>query len=106
MNTLTALSVAQANEEIYDKLLVSLEAGLGMLQIFIAVCDNDRQREEIITNYERELASTVHTYRVYLDSQEPSLRLAISQQVTVRENGIATVTGAEGLSDRGESVEK
>jgi len=106
VNTLTALSVAQSNEETYNKLLVSLEAGLGMLQIFIAVCDNDRQREEIIANYERELASTVHTYRVYLDSHEPSLRLAISQQVTVRDNGIATVTGAEGLSERGESVEK
>jgi tetratricopeptide (TPR) repeat protein len=106
MNTLTALSVTQANEETYNKLLVSLEAGLGMLQIFIAVCDDDRQREEIIANYERELASTAHNYRVYLDPQEPSLRLAISQQVTVRENGIATVTGTEGLSDRGESVEK
>jgi len=106
VNTLTALSVTQANEETYNKLLVSLEAGLGMLQIFIAVCDDDRQRDRIIANYERELASTAHLYRVYLDPQEPSLRLAISQQVTVRENGIATVTGAEGLSDRGESVEK
>jgi tetratricopeptide (TPR) repeat protein len=83
-----------------------LEAGLGMLQIFIAVCDNDRQREEIITNYERELVSIAHPDRVYLDPHEPSLRLAISEQVTVRENAIATVTGTEGLSDRGESVEK
>ena len=106
MNTLTALSVTQSNEETYNKLLVSLEAGLGMLQIFIAVCDNDRQREEIIANYERELASIAHPDRVYLDPQEPSLRLAISQQVTVRENAIATVTGTEGLSERGESVEK
>jgi tetratricopeptide (TPR) repeat protein len=106
VNTLTSLSVTQANEETYDKLLVSLEAGLGMLQIFIAVCDDDRQREEIITNYERELASIAHPDRVYLDSQEPSLRLAISQQVTVRENAIAIVTGTEGLSERGESLEK
>ena len=106
MNTLTDLSVTQTNEETYNKLLVSLEAGLGMLQIFIAVCDNDRQREEIIAKYERELAPTVHTYRVYLDPHEPSLRLAISQQITVRENAIATVTGTERLSDRGESVEK
>ncbi len=106
MNTLTALSVTQTNEETYNKLLVSLEAGLGMLQIFIAVCDNDRQREEIIAKYERELASIAHPHRVYLDPQEPSLRLAISQQITVRENGIATVTGTEGLSERGESVKK
>jgi len=106
VNTLTALSVTQSNEETYNKLLVSLEAGLGILQIFIAVCDDDRQREEIITNYERELAPTVHTYRVHLDPQEPSLRLAISQQVTVRENAVATVTGTERLSERGESLEK
>ncbi|MEB3189676.1 MAG: tetratricopeptide repeat protein, partial [Snowella sp.] len=106
MNTLTALSVTQANEETYHKLLVSLEAGLGMLQIFIAVCDNDRQREEIIANYERELAGIAQTFRVHLDAQEPSLRLAISQQITVRENAIATVTGTEGLSERGESLEK
>jgi tetratricopeptide (TPR) repeat protein len=106
MNTLTSLSFAQENEETYNKLLVSLEAGLGMLQIFIAVCDSDHQREEIIANYERELASIVHPDRVYLDPQEPSLRLAISQQVTVRENAIATVTGTEGLSDRDQSLEK
>ena len=97
MNTLTNESIIKANEQTYMSLLVSIEAGIGMLQIFIAVCDADRQRENIIANYERELASSYNTYRVYLDSQEPSLKQAITQQVTLKENAIATVLGAEKL---------
>ena len=97
MNTLTNESIIKANEQTYISLLVSIEAGIGMLQIFIAVCDADRQRENIIANYEKELAYTDNIYRVYLDSQEPSLKQAITQQVTLRENAIATVLGAEKL---------
>ncbi|MFN6154366.1 MAG: tetratricopeptide repeat protein [Dolichospermum sp.] len=97
MNTLTNESIIKANEQTYISLLVSIEAGIGMLQIFIAVCDADRQRENIIANYEKELAYTDNIYRVYLDSQEPSLKQAITQQVTLKENAIATVLGAEKL---------
>ncbi|WP_254434466.1 tetratricopeptide repeat protein, partial [Dolichospermum sp. UHCC 0352] len=97
MNTLTNKSIINANEQTYISLLVSIEAGIGMLQIFIAVCDADRQRENIIANYEKELAYTDNIYRVYLDSQEPSLKQAITQQVTLKENAIATVLGAEKL---------
>ncbi|UUO17420.1 tetratricopeptide repeat protein [Dolichospermum heterosporum] len=97
MNTLTNESIINANEQTYMSLLVSIEAGIGMLQIFIAVCDADRQRENIIANYEKELAYTDNIYRVYLDSQEPSLKQAITQQVTLKENAIATVLGAEKL---------
>ena len=108
MNSLTSASVAKTNELTYDKLLVSIEAGIGMLQIFIAVCDADRQREGIIAKYIRELAPSIHTDRVYLNRQEPSLRLAISQQVTIRENVVAMVTGAEmlGLGKDDESLNK
>jgi tetratricopeptide (TPR) repeat protein len=97
MNTLTNESIIKANEQTYISLLVSIEAGIGMLQIFIAVCDADRQRENIIANYEKELAYIDNIYRVYLDSQEPSLKQAITQQVTLKENAIATVLGAEKL---------
>ncbi|WP_290599505.1 tetratricopeptide repeat protein [Anabaena sp. AL93] len=97
MNTLTNESIIKANEQTYISLLVSIEAGIGMLQIFIAVCDADRQRENIIANYEKELAYIDNIYRVYLDGQEPSLKQAITQQVTLKENAIATVLGAEKL---------
>lgn len=110
MNNITYESVAQANEEIYEKLLVSIEAGVGMLQIFIAVCDTDRQREAIITRYERDLAPSINTYRVFLDPEEPTLRLAVSQQITdtKRENAVAMVMGTQtlGLRKNDESLNK
>ncbi|MDB9311198.1 tetratricopeptide repeat protein [Aphanizomenon sp. CS-733/32] len=101
-------SIINANEQTYLSLLVSLEAGIGMLQIFIAVCDADRQRENIIANYEQELAPNYNIYRVYLDSQEPSLKQAITKQVTLTENAIAIVLGAEKLGsfNQNESLKK
>ena len=108
MNNLTNQSIINANEQTYLSLLVSLEAGVGMLQIFIAVCDADRQRENIIANYEQDLAPNYNIYRVYLDSQEPSLKQAITQQVTLTENAIAIVLGAETLGsfNQNESLKK
>ncbi|MGK7940457.1 MAG: tetratricopeptide repeat protein [Crocosphaera sp.] len=97
MNPLSLASITKNNEETYDSLLVSIEAGIGLLQIFIAVCDGDEQREGLIANYKRDLAPHIDTYRVYLDPQEPSLRLAVSQQVKMRENAVAMVTGTERL---------
>jgi tetratricopeptide (TPR) repeat protein len=108
MNNLTNQSIINANKQTYLSLLVSVEAGVGMLQIFIAVCDADRQRENIIANYEQELAPNYNIYRVYLDSQEPSLKQAITQQVTLTENAIAIVLGAETLGsfNQNESLKK
>jgi tetratricopeptide (TPR) repeat protein len=108
MNNLTNQSIINANKQTYLSLLVSVEAGVGMLQIFIAVCDADRQRENIIANYERDLAPNHNIYRVYLDSQEPSLKQAITQQVTLTENAIAIVLGAETLGsfNQNESLKK
>jgi tetratricopeptide (TPR) repeat protein len=112
VNAMTSEAICQTdkptNEQIYERLLVSIEAGIGMLQIFIAVCDADRQRESIIAKYESELAPAIHTHRVYLDRQEPSLRLAVAQQVTARENAVAMVTGTEalGLGENDESLKK
>ncbi|MFM6024215.1 MAG: tetratricopeptide repeat protein, partial [Dolichospermum sp.] len=108
MNTSTNETIIKTNAETYINLLVSIEAGVGMLQIFIGVCDADRQRENIIANYERELASIYHPYRVYLDRQEPSLKKAINKQILDQENAIATVLGAEklGLFNEDESLKK
>ncbi|MFM6078454.1 MAG: tetratricopeptide repeat protein, partial [Dolichospermum sp.] len=108
MNTSTNETIIKTNAETYINLLVSIEAGVGMLQIFIGVCDADRQRENIIANYERELALIYHPYRVYLDRQEPSLKKAINKQILDQENAIATVLGAEklGLFNEDESLKK
>jgi hypothetical protein len=67
MSEVTVQTIVEANAEMYDRLLVSIEAGIGLLQIFIVVCDADRQREQIISEYERELAPNIQHYRVNLD---------------------------------------
>jgi tetratricopeptide (TPR) repeat protein len=109
MSEVTVQTIAEANAEMYDRLLVSIEAGLGLLQIFIAVCDADRQREQIIAEYELELAPNLQHYRVNLDRQEPSLRHAVASIATTKENAVVTVLGAEilGLSGQvDESLDK
>jgi tetratricopeptide (TPR) repeat protein len=109
MSEATVNTIAEANAEMYDRLLVSIEAGTGLLQIFIAVCDADRQREQIIAEYERELAPNIHHYRVNLDRQEPSLRHAVASIVTTKKNAVVTVLGAETLGLLGqvdESLDK
>jgi tetratricopeptide (TPR) repeat protein len=98
-------TISEANAEMYDRLLVSIEAGIGLLQIFIAVCDADRQREQIIAEYERELAPAIGHYRVELDPQEPSLRHAVASVVTAQANTMVTVLGAETLGLSGQSDE-
>jgi tetratricopeptide (TPR) repeat protein len=97
MSAATTNNIARTNAEIYDRLLVSIEAGIGLLQIFIAVCDADRQREQIITDYERELAPNIQHYRVNLDRQEPSLRHAVASIQATTEPAVMTVLGAEAL---------
>jgi tetratricopeptide (TPR) repeat protein len=105
MSEATVNTISEANAEMYDRLLVSIEAGIGLLQIFIAVCDADRQREQIIAEYERELAPAIGHYRVELDPQEPSLRHAIASVVTAQANTMVTVLGAETLGLSGQNDE-
>jgi tetratricopeptide (TPR) repeat protein len=105
MSEATVHTIAEANAEMYDRLLVSIEAGIGLLQIFVAVCDADRQREQIIADYERELAPDIYHYCVKLDRQEPSLRHAVANIIPPKENAIVTVLGAETLGLSGQNDE-
>jgi hypothetical protein len=97
MTNANAKTILEANQETYDRLIVSLEAGIGSLQIFLAVCDGDDQKAEIIRRYEQELSPSIQSYQVYLDSLEPSLRQAVADAVSSFENTIVTVLGAESL---------
>ena len=68
----------EKNEDVYDRLVVSLEAGLGTLQILIAVCDNSALKQEVIRRYEAELeAEGGRVYRLALNPDEPSLLQAL-----------------------------
>ena len=101
MSNLIVLNEENANT--YDRLVVSLEAGLGTLQILIAVCDNSALKKEVISRYESELeAEGVLVYRLALNLEEPSLLQAlIDGKIEKNQQAIATVLGAEKLSDLG-----
>ena len=94
---------AQQNQDNYDDLLVSIEAGQGQLNLLIAVADDPALRQKIIDEYEAELPPTIRAYRVELAREEPSLRAAVASVVEtdeyLRQGGAAvvTVTGAEKL---------
>jgi tetratricopeptide (TPR) repeat protein len=90
---------------VYDRLVVSLEAGLGTLQLLIAVCDNSALKQEVIKRYEAELeAEGVRVYRLALNPDEPSLLQAlIDGKIDKNIQAIATVLGAEKLSNLGAS---
>ncbi|MFN7715560.1 MAG: tetratricopeptide repeat protein [Pseudanabaenaceae cyanobacterium] len=91
------------NEDSYDDLIVSIEAGMGKLSLLIAVCDDVNFRNEIINRYETELQPDIRPYRVTLDRKEPSLRAAVARIIQsdtyLQENNpaIITVTGTEEL---------
>ncbi len=85
----------------YQKLVAQIEAGVGVLNLLIAVCDDLKLRDRLIEEYEAELKPDLPSYGVKIDREEPSLRFAIAQLVEqedyLSEGGkaVLTVTGAE-----------
>jgi len=91
------------NQDNYDDLLVSIEAGKDILNLLIAVCDDSDCRDRLIADYEAELEPDIRRYRVELARGEPSLRSAIAnlveQEAYLQQRGkaVITVTGVEKL---------
>ncbi|BAY16258.1 hypothetical protein NIES21_20830 [Anabaenopsis circularis NIES-21] len=91
------------NQDIYDDLIVSIEAKANRLNLLIAVCDDASFRDEIIAKYEAELQLEIRCFRVTLARGEPSLRAAVAQLVEGEEYlqqhnpAVISVTGAEQL---------
>ncbi|RFP55500.1 MAG: tetratricopeptide repeat protein, partial [Limnothrix sp. CACIAM 69d] len=99
------------NDRTYDRLIASLEMGLGQLQVLLASCDNDRQRLAWIDRYEAELQGQAQPLRVRLDATEPSLHQAVARALAdVTDPSlpiVVTVTGSEALGLTGpEPIEK
>lgn len=99
----TPISVL-SNEDVLDRLLVSIEASEGVFSLLIAVCDDRTTRERIIQRYEQELAPEILSYRLTLNWQEPSLRAAIAEWIDTHPNEVQhnrrvvlSVTGADEL---------
>ncbi|MHC5821704.1 MAG: tetratricopeptide repeat protein, partial [Nostoc sp.] len=93
----------QKNQDAFDDLIVSIEAGEGKFNLLIGVCDNADFRNQIIDRYETELKPHFCTYSVTLDEKEPNLKAAIQQLLEKEEclqqyqPAVITVTGAEKL---------
>jgi len=89
------------NQDNYENLLVSIEAGKDILNLLIAVCDDSDCRDRLIADYEAELEPDIRRYRVELARGEPSLRSAIAnlveQEAYLQQRGkaVITVTGVE-----------
>ncbi len=69
------------NEKVYDDLLVTIEASDRILSLLVAVCDDMRMRDYVISRCEAELQSTIPCYRLVLARGEPSLRAAVAELV-------------------------
>ncbi len=111
----TELKLKPENYRNYQQLLAQIEASDRTLSLLIAVCDDKRLRERIISQYEAELQPEIRPYRLRLDKDEPSLRMAIVQLLQKEEylrhdgRAVLTVTGADELlfiSLKGERTEQ
>jgi tetratricopeptide (TPR) repeat protein len=95
--------INEKNQDAFDDLIVSIEAGVGRLSLLIATCEDSNFRDEIIARYESELEPNFRSYNVTLPRGEPSLKTAISQLVETEaylqqhQPAVITVTGTEQL---------
>ncbi len=69
------------NEYSYAGLTTVIEAGQGMMLLIIASCESGEFQQELIGQYENELAPVIPSYRITLDRSEPSLRAALEKLV-------------------------
>lgn len=99
----TSIDISPQNEDVYDELVTVIENSVGTFAPIIAVCEDRRLRERIIQRYEEELSPQFRTYRLKLNTQEPSLRAALAEWATqpnapkAGEPTVITVTGTEEL---------
>jgi tetratricopeptide (TPR) repeat protein len=88
------------NQHSYERLMVSLEASQGKLDLLIAVCDDPNLQEAITQQYATELQHQGITHhRVFVRRQDASLRYALEQLVQEKpelqheSSGVVTVQG-------------
>ncbi|WP_055075747.1 tetratricopeptide repeat protein [Pseudanabaena sp. 'Roaring Creek'] len=93
------------NQRNLRRLLMSVQASYGRLNLLIAICDNRRYRDELIGSYEKELtAKGTSCHRVRIDRQQPSLKQCLKDLVSqepvlmsVGKPAIVTVLGTDEL---------
>ncbi|MEI6065348.1 MAG: tetratricopeptide repeat protein, partial [Pseudanabaena sp. ELA748] len=93
------------NQRNLRRLLMSVQASYGRLNLLIAICDNWKYRDELISSYEKELAAKgTSCHRVRIDRQQTSLKQCLQDLVSeepvlmsVEKFAIVTVLGADEL---------
>ncbi|MCY7391555.1 MAG: tetratricopeptide repeat protein, partial [Leptolyngbyaceae cyanobacterium CAN_BIN12] len=93
---------AAENQRNLRRLVLSVQASYGRLNLLIAICDNWKYRDELIQTYEAELrAKGTSCYRVRVDRHQPSLRQSLqdlaAQQSLHDQPTVVTVLGADEL---------
>jgi tetratricopeptide (TPR) repeat protein len=83
------------------RLIQSIEASYGALNLLICICDNPYYRDEIIHDYEAELsAKGVNCDRVQIDRDRPSLKQSLLDRQpnsNPQQSEIVTLMGIDGL---------
>jgi tetratricopeptide (TPR) repeat protein len=96
---------AQQNQRSLRRLVVSVQASYGRLNLLIALCDNWKYRDELIRTYEAELqAKGAKCYSLRIDNRQPSLKQSLSdllvQEPALQDAttpALVTVLGADEL---------
>jgi hypothetical protein len=85
------------------RLVLSIQASIGKLNLLIAICDNRYYRQQVVQDYETELkAKGISCYQVSLSNEQVSLKQALEDLINqdpdlqVEKSSIATVF-ADGL---------
>jgi tetratricopeptide (TPR) repeat protein len=94
----------RSNQLAFRRLVLSIGAGDGRLNLLIAVCDRAVERDAMVRRYEEELgAKGTRCYRVKVDSRFPSLKQSLldlqAGGAVLGSGSIVTVMGISELLD-------
>ena len=102
----SATDTEKENKRNLRKLILSIRASFGKLNLLIAISDNPIYRNEIIKTYEVELKGQgINCYRVKVDRIMPSLKESLQTLLAEQSEGkldglaVVTVLGASDLLD-------
>ncbi|MCP2731493.1 hypothetical protein NJ959_23995, partial [Symplocastrum sp. BBK-W-15] len=104
--TNAVIDIEKENKRNLRKLILSIQASFGKLNILVAINDNHIYRDEIIKTYELELkAQGINCYRVKVDRIMPSLKDSLQNLLAAASEGkldrlsVVTVLGVSDLLD-------
>jgi hypothetical protein len=90
------MQLTTTQQDNYELLLVSIEAGADILNILLAQCADNDVRDFVIAKYESELEADIRRFRIELDGANESMRHTIDclvqQEPYLQQKGKAVIT--------------